>query len=241
MIKNLRSIFVVALMAVSGSMFAQETTDKESPVKTKVVFENIYKDMAAENQAGTVVYLDKHPIEQDGIKITFAKGGGTGAPNYTIEKKQIFLFAPDATKENASTEGNTITYTTTDKYITGISMNAAKITANATVKVNVGTVVMGGANGLCPLWSNKDANGKVIDVKEVVFTVIPNAENPTAKDQLHLVDTQIFTLTSSPATGINNITAAKAQNGVRYNLAGQRVSKDFKGVVIENGKKMIVK
>ena len=115
MIKNLRSIFMVALMAVSGSMFAQNAT--ESPVKTKIVFENIYKDMPAENSAGTVVYLDKHPIEQDGIKITFAKGSGTGAPNYTIAKKQIFLFAPDGTKENASTEGNTITYATTDKYI----------------------------------------------------------------------------------------------------------------------------
>lgn len=42
-------------------------------------------------------------------------------------------------------------------------------------------------------------------------------------------------------TGINNVNAAKAENAVRYNLAGQKVSNDYKGVVIENGKKMLNK
>lgn len=41
--------------------------------------------------------------------------------------------------------------------------------------------------------------------------------------------------------GINNVNAAKAENAVRYNLAGQKVSNDYKGVVIENGKKMLNK
>ena len=42
-------------------------------------------------------------------------------------------------------------------------------------------------------------------------------------------------------SGINNVNAAKAENAVRYNLAGQKVSNDYKGVVIENGKKMLNK
>jgi hypothetical protein len=42
------------------------------------------------------------------------------------------------------------------------------------------------------------------------------------------------------ATGISTINAAeKVSNGAIYNLAGQKVSKDFKGLVIKNGKKMI--
>ena len=41
--------------------------------------------------------------------------------------------------------------------------------------------------------------------------------------------------------GINNVTAAKAENAVRYNLAGQKVGNDFKGVVIMNGKKVVLK
>jgi hypothetical protein len=49
-----------------------------------------------------------------------------------------------------------------------------------------------------------------------------------------------YTIEENP-TGINNVNAAKAENAVRYNLAGQKVSNDYKGVVIENGKKVVVK
>ena len=41
--------------------------------------------------------------------------------------------------------------------------------------------------------------------------------------------------------GINTIDVAKQQNGVRYNLAGQKVDELYKGVVIMNGRKMIQK
>jgi len=43
------------------------------------------------------------------------------------------------------------------------------------------------------------------------------------------------------ATGISNIAAEKASNSAIYNLAGQKVSNDFKGLVIKNGKKVVVK
>ena len=57
---------------------------------------------------------------------------------------------------------------------------------------------------------------------------------------------QGFTLTKVelkvPAgSGINTINAAKVENAVRYNLAGQKVDNSFKGVVIVNGKKMLQK
>ena len=42
-------------------------------------------------------------------------------------------------------------------------------------------------------------------------------------------------------TYINNVNAAKAENGVMYNLAGQKVNNGYKGVVIMNGKKMLNK
>ena len=45
----------------------------------------------------------------------------------------------------------------------------------------------------------------------------------------------------SNSTDINAVKAANAENGVRYNLAGQKVDKSYKGVVIMNGKKMIQK
>jgi hypothetical protein len=43
-------------------------------------------------------------------------------------------------------------------------------------------------------------------------------------------------------TGINTIKAAEQNaNAPIYNLAGQQVDKSYKGVVIQNGKKMIQK
>ena len=40
-------------------------------------------------------------------------------------------------------------------------------------------------------------------------------------------------------TGINNITTSAADNAPIFNLAGQKVGKSYKGVVIKAGKKMI--
>jgi hypothetical protein len=53
-----------------------------------------------------------------------------------------------------------------------------------------------------------------------------------------LISSIEFTLVD--ASGISTINAVdKASNGAIYNLAGQKVGKDFKGLVIKNGKKMI--
>lgn len=43
------------------------------------------------------------------------------------------------------------------------------------------------------------------------------------------------------ATGIHTIEAASAANAIMYNLAGQRVDKAYKGIVIVNGKKYLNK
>ncbi|MDO5527760.1 MAG: hypothetical protein Q4F85_16935 [Prevotella sp.] len=49
-------------------------------------------------------------------------------------------------------------------------------------------------------------------------------------------------ITSSVVDGINAIEAAKpVQNNMMYNLAGQKVGAGYKGIVIKNGKKVIVK
>ena len=42
-------------------------------------------------------------------------------------------------------------------------------------------------------------------------------------------------------TGIKNVKAQKVADGARYNLAGQKVGAAYKGIVIQNGKKILVK
>lgn len=46
---------------------------------------------------------------------------------------------------------------------------------------------------------------------------------------------------SAPTTGITNITTDTAANAPAYNLAGQKVSSSYKGVVIKAGKKFVQK
>lgn len=45
----------------------------------------------------------------------------------------------------------------------------------------------------------------------------------------------------STTTGISNIENVKLQDGKAFNLAGQQVAKGYKGIVIKNGKKMVIK
>ncbi|WP_337386091.1 hypothetical protein [Prevotella sp.] len=255
MIKNLRSIFVVALMAVSGSMFAQGTTESKGEV---INFVNFYKPLTEvkEVEAGKdkIFYIATKAIEQNGIKVTFDKVNGSGAPTYTIawDKNKneyvahnfIRLYGGDVKK--AFLDGNTMVFES-DKNITKISLAASNANYWATIKADCGKIEMTGADpnakparpAIDAVWTNVNEKGATIDTKKVVFTIYRD-EASTVNQAVRYGSATVFTADGA-ATGINNITAAKAQNGVRYNLAGQRVSKDFKGVVIENGKKMIVK
>ena len=49
-----------------------------------------------------------------------------------------------------------------------------------------------------------------------------------------------FTFPASAATGISSLKVAN-ENCAIYNLAGQQVDKNYKGVVIQNGKKFVIK
>lgn len=255
MIKNLRSIFVVALMAVSGSMFAQGTTESKGEV---INFVNFYKPLTEvkEVEAGKdkIFYIATKAIEQNGIKVTFDKVNGSGAPTYTIawDKNKneyvahnfIRLYGGDVKK--AFLDGNTMVFES-DKNITKISLAASNANYWATIKADCGKIEMTGADpnakparpAIDAVWTNVNEKGATIDTKKVVFTIYRD-EASTVNQAVRYGSATVFTADGA-ATGINNITAAKAQNGVRYNLAGQRVNESYKGVVIENGKKMIVK
>ena len=85
-----------------------------------------------------------------------------------------------------------------------------------------------------------------------------NATNKNAVKQIYIMGKEGATFTLKAAyvavasatpeanlgtinTGIESVQADVRQSGVRYNLAGQKVDASYKGVVIENGKKMMVK
>lgn len=80
-------------------------------------------------------------------------------------------------------------------------------------------------------------NGKFIQFGEGTFTSFGAYATKMDKTVLPMLFKMV-----EDATGINNIqTTTAVKNNVMYNIAGQRVNKDYKGLVIMNGKKMMVK
>ena len=49
------------------------------------------------------------------------------------------------------------------------------------------------------------------------------------------------TFKETVVTGVEDINAAKPKSDQRYNMLGQRVGNDYKGIVIENGRKRVIK
>lgn len=80
-------------------------------------------------------------------------------------------------------------------------------------------------------------NGQYIQFGEGTFTSF----GAYSTKQDNTVLPMLFKMVEG-TTGINNIqTTTVVKNNVMYNIAGQRVNKDYKGLVIMNGKKMMVK
>lgn len=80
-------------------------------------------------------------------------------------------------------------------------------------------------------------NGKFIQFGDGTYTTF----GAYAKKMDKTVLPMLFKMVEG-TTGINNIqTTTAVKNNVMYNIAGQRVNKDYKGLVIMNGKKMMVK
>ena len=95
-------------------------------------------------------------------------------------------------------------------------------------------------SGEAPTLTVKD------EFKRIIFTV-------TTTDDVTIEETQkgyniknayiVNNVDDLPeiVTAIQTVKAAAAQDGAIYNLAGQKVSESYKGVVIKNGKKMVTK
>jgi len=68
-------------------------------------------------------------------------------------------------------------------------------------------------------------------------------EDGTTKIEINTADNGVLTLMDNSATGITSIEAERTVNANApiYNLAGQKVSKSYKGIVIQNGRKFINK
>ena len=91
-------------------------------------------------------------------------------------------------------------------------------------------------------FTEENVTEKIIDENDLV-TLVGKLQK-YVKDEVvtpELSSCYLISVEKGGSDGITNVNADKTENGVRYNLAGQKVNNGFKGVVIMNGKKMLQK
>lgn len=97
------------------------------------------------------------------------------------------------------------------------------------------------------LPTNKDANGNIRSTLNVVDTPTNIGKEVMIKGQILKYMSRVGVKNTSAyvfngiSSGINNVSVVTNSNAPLYNLAGQRVGKDFKGIVLKNGKKIVIK
>lgn len=217
MIKTLRYAFVAALMMVAGAVNAQTTFD----------FPNYYKDAIG---TANSIYLNKNPATIGDINITWDMTDGHSGPCYYTQGYIRFNSGRLKTDTKyVSEEGNTMKIVSNGKKITKIYLfGPGKYGKMGTLVSSEGNISKGNTD-LDAIWEGS--------AQEVSFRCKKNEEDTQQLRYAKIV----VCVEGETYTGINNITVDNAKKGVRYNLAGHRVNESYKGVVIENGKKMIVK
>ena len=134
--------------------------------------------------------------------------------------------------------------TTDNEYITkGI---VTEVTEISTKYGNATFNIADAAGGdVLTVFRAKDANGENITDENIVK--VGDKVTIQGKLQRYFKDNVVTPeiaqggkiLSVESTTGINTISADKAKNGARYNLAGQKVNAGYKGVVIMNGQKVM--
>ncbi|MBR7018671.1 MAG: hypothetical protein IKH99_07495 [Prevotella sp.] len=181
--------------------------------------------------------------------------GGTGQPwdsqfwivaNRTLEKGEATILS---FKYKASKEAKTSTQCHADPgaYLHWAAIGDVNFTEDWQ-EFSATFTVPNEADGMKSIAFNmaeiQEANN--YEIKDVVWKTEDGTEsliNQTGKQNFYVKEGA----TDSPhvfddGTGIKGVyTNGNATSGATYNIAGQRVSKDFKGIVIENGKKIVVK
>jgi len=87
-------------------------------------------------------------------------------------------------------------------------------------------------------WAGMTVDNGTIDQQTYTNDEGTNAVTFTVSGQCRI--NSVVVTVDDPTAGISSVEKSQKPS-VRYNLAGQKVGADYKGVVIENGKKIVVK
>lgn len=212
---------------VYGTLTTYNKTTKEFAASSIILKQTKAEEKTSITAAGWATYVTARSVD-------FSKTSDVKAYTvaYSATDDAITLTPVTAVPGNTAVvlKGNQGDYTfTTTTEATAVSKNDLKFYTKATSVDKAKTVYIlannNGTVGFCPATV-----GSTVPAYKGYLSI---SGGTSAKN---------FFALDGTATGINSIAADKANSrDVRFNLAGQRVDKNYKGVVIVNGKKQLVK
>lgn len=188
-------------------------------------------------------------IFHDGVKLFGLNGTSTGSSN-----DGDFTEAKTATVDGVSLTVSASTSTTANRLWSYYEMENNVKVDGAQLRFYGGTlkfeskdnkikkiVFVQPSNEKQKKWSDMTVDNGIIAKQTYTNDKGTNAVTFTldGKSKQCRINSVVVTVDAS-ATGISSV-GSKQQPSARYNLAGQKVGTDYKGVVIENGKKVVVK
>lgn len=188
-------------------------------------------------------------IFHDGVKLFGLNGTSTGSSN-----DGDFTEAKTATVDGVSLTVSASTSTTANRLWSYYEMENNVKVDGAQLRFYGGTlkfeskdnkikkiVFVQPSNEKQKKWSDMTVDNGIIAKQTYTNDKGTNAVTFTldGKSKQCRINSVVVTVDAS-ATGISSV-GSKQQPSTRYNLAGQKVGTDYKGVVIENGKKVVVK
>lgn len=189
-------------------------------------------------------------IFHDGVKLFGLNGTSTGSSN-----DGDFTEAKTATVDGVSLTVSASTSTTANRLWSYYEMENNVKVDGAQLRFYGGTlkfeckdnkikkiVFVQPSNEKQKKWSDMTVDNGIIAKQTYTNDKGTNAVTFTLQEGKGIqcrINSVVVTV-DDPATGISSV-KKNQQPSVRYNLAGQKVGANYKGVVIENGKKVVVK
>lgn len=200
---------------------------------TKSAANNYYK-FIFDCQAGTsngLIQVSKIAYYKVGDTPVIVDITNTAETAYTIAKAKELIDAGEGLSENVYVKG------TVSKASTSLNATYGSLSYNISDDGTTGNELQ--VYGGLSFESQKFTSVDDIKVGDVVIVYGKLKKYNTTYE---LDKNNILISLNGKTTGITNITTDEAaKNAPVYNLAGQKVTKAYKGVIIKNGKKMIQK
>ena len=254
---NDRSISVTNATLVWGTTSSSKMTANDATAVFKVTddgdvaissannFMRYYSVKVATNSGNAIsvssakyaTFSSTQILDFTGTGVTAYKATSTGKSSVTLEEVSGVVPAETGLLLKADAGTYYIPLSTADP-TANVADNLLQSTATAAHNIaagEVGRAFVFGKFDNTEVGFFKAAEGKTIGVGKSYLLL----DAPLAKDVEFL--SFVFGDEEQGETDGIKAVSTKVENGVRYNLAGQKVGADYKGIVIVNGKKVIIK